>query len=249
MDNHKPPGQTLWITPVDNFDTGTKPGTKEKHVGDQTGDQRGPSRKTPGHRPGPSRGPTGTKPAGTGTKPPPYKGGLVPPPPRHHPHHHPTNRTTTTTTPTHYDGHNPQPNGERATMSRNHQGHGQHRRTRATWLATTNRICQLQLPGCRHHADTIDDITPLAHGGTDTPNNWRPACRPCNSRRGTQTDQHLNTPPTPTGILATTTPPNPTREGGPVSGLLFEEPFHPPSLPFPFLTSLKPSSPASGDRR
>lgn len=37
---------------------------------------------------------------------------------------------------------------------------------------------------CGDPADTIDHVIPLAAGGTNWPANLRPACRPCNSRKG-----------------------------------------------------------------
>lgn len=43
--------------------------------------------------------------------------------------------------------------------------------------------CYLRLPGCTHVATTRDHVIPLAHGGPDTVENCRPACRSCNSLR------------------------------------------------------------------
>ena len=52
---------------------------------------------------------------------------------------------------------------------------------RKQWLMTTDRICGFcGAPG----SDTVDHTIPLARGGTDTPDNWRPAHRTCNSRAG-----------------------------------------------------------------
>lgn len=78
-------------------------------------------------------------------------------------------------------------------MSRAHQQGDTwaNRRRRAAWLRTTDQACALRLPGCTSHATTVDDITPLSAGGVDAPANWRPACRPCNSRRGNRSDAEL----------------------------------------------------------
>lgn len=69
------------------------------------------------------------------------------------------------------------------------------RRARSAWLATTDRRCAIGIPGlCTGHADTVDDIVPLSRAATPDeakalaadPANWRPACRACNSSRGSR---------------------------------------------------------------
>lgn len=45
------------------------------------------------------------------------------------------------------------------------------------------RECHLKLPGCTRVATTKDHINPHAHGGSDTIENYRPACQSCNSKR------------------------------------------------------------------
>lgn len=50
-------------------------------------------------------------------------------------------------------------------------------------LETYGRVCWLQLPGCTGLATTKDHVIPHAHGGPDTLENFRPACKPCNSKR------------------------------------------------------------------
>lgn len=60
-------------------------------------------------------------------------------------------------------------------------GHRRWNQLSAAILAA-NDICHLcQQPG----ADTVDHITPRAHGGTHDPRNLAPAHRSCNSRKGT----------------------------------------------------------------
>jgi 5-methylcytosine-specific restriction endonuclease McrA len=56
-----------------------------------------------------------------------------------------------------------------------------------------NRVCWLQLPGvCTMRATTIDHYHTRKHRPdlADVPFNWRPACRPCNLKRG-DTPPHL----------------------------------------------------------
>lgn len=63
------------------------------------------------------------------------------------------------------------------------------KRARAAWLRNLDdRTCALKVPGlCKGWADTVDDITPLARGGdAANPANWQPACRSCNSSRGSR---------------------------------------------------------------
>lgn len=50
-------------------------------------------------------------------------------------------------------------------------------------LATYGERCWLKLPGCTGRATTKDHIVPFEQGGTDSLGNFRPACKPCNSRR------------------------------------------------------------------
>lgn len=51
-------------------------------------------------------------------------------------------------------------------------------------LAVKGNRCEVRLPGCTKVATTRDHIVPLHNGGLDTVENCRPACRPCNSKRG-----------------------------------------------------------------
>ena len=63
------------------------------------------------------------------------------------------------------------------------------KRARAAWLASLeDRTCAIRIPGlCAGIADTVDDYVPLARGGDAAdPANWRPACRACNSSRGSR---------------------------------------------------------------
>lgn len=50
-------------------------------------------------------------------------------------------------------------------------------------LETYGRVCWLQLPGCTKLATTKDHVIPHIHGGPDTLENLRPACKSCNSKR------------------------------------------------------------------
>lgn len=50
-------------------------------------------------------------------------------------------------------------------------------------LSAYGRECWLKLPGCTKVATTKDHIVPYAQGGTDALENFRPACRACNSKR------------------------------------------------------------------
>lgn len=54
-------------------------------------------------------------------------------------------------------------------------------------LATYGTKCHLRLPGCTGVATTKDHVIPYAQGGTDDVGNFRPACRPCNSKRQDKT--------------------------------------------------------------
>lgn len=51
-------------------------------------------------------------------------------------------------------------------------------------LATYGNVCHLKLPGCTRRATTKDHLIPYSHGGSDALSNLRPACKPCNSKRG-----------------------------------------------------------------
>ncbi|AMB58246.1 HNH endonuclease [Microterricola viridarii] len=50
-------------------------------------------------------------------------------------------------------------------------------------LATYGLQCHLRLKGCTGVATTKDHLVPYSHGGEDVLENYRPACRSCNSRR------------------------------------------------------------------
>lgn len=50
-------------------------------------------------------------------------------------------------------------------------------------LETYGPVCWLKLPGCTRIATTKDHVIPHAHGGPDTLENLRPACKSCNSKR------------------------------------------------------------------
>lgn len=65
------------------------------------------------------------------------------------------------------------------------------RETRAIVLATATHCaychCEIsdELPPTHPQKATVDHIVPVAHGGTDEPENLIPACLGCNERRGT----------------------------------------------------------------
>ncbi len=50
-------------------------------------------------------------------------------------------------------------------------------------LDTYGRQCHLRLKGCTGIATTKDHIIPYANGGSDVLENFRPACKRCNSKR------------------------------------------------------------------
>jgi hypothetical protein len=50
-------------------------------------------------------------------------------------------------------------------------------------LETYGRECHLRLKGCTRVATTKDHVVPYSHGGADVLENYRPACKPCNSKR------------------------------------------------------------------
>jgi predicted kinase len=51
-------------------------------------------------------------------------------------------------------------------------------------LETYGHECHLRLKGCTRQATTKDHVIPYSHGGLDQLENYRPACKHCNSRRG-----------------------------------------------------------------
>jgi 5-methylcytosine-specific restriction protein A len=65
----------------------------------------------------------------------------------------------------------------------------------AAWRLVRRRVldrdghrCQIRLPGCEGSANTVDHITPLAHGGARLDEgNLRASCTRCNSRLGGST--------------------------------------------------------------
>jgi hypothetical protein len=54
-------------------------------------------------------------------------------------------------------------------------------------LATYGNVCHLRMAGCTRTATTKDHIIPYSMGGDDSLENFRPACRNCNSKRGNRT--------------------------------------------------------------
>lgn len=57
----------------------------------------------------------------------------------------------------------------------------------AAVLAHYGNKCWLRLPGCTGIATTKDHVIPYAQGGDDSLENFRPACRSCNSKRQDRT--------------------------------------------------------------
>lgn len=61
---------------------------------------------------------------------------------------------------------------------------------RCTPEARTARInyyggrCWLQLEGCKGKFEHMDHVKPLSAGGSEWPSNMRPACGPCNDKKG-----------------------------------------------------------------
>jgi hypothetical protein len=51
-------------------------------------------------------------------------------------------------------------------------------------LATYGNVCMVRMAGCTRVATTKDHIVPYSMGGDDSLENFRPACRNCNSKRG-----------------------------------------------------------------
>lgn len=58
---------------------------------------------------------------------------------------------------------------------------GKYRDDLTAALLRQSAICWI----CRGPATTADHLTPRSSGGGDEPENLRPACQPCNARRGT----------------------------------------------------------------
>ena len=50
-------------------------------------------------------------------------------------------------------------------------------------LAIYGNKCWLGLPGCRRTATTVDHVIPQSHGGSNSIENYRPACGKCNFAR------------------------------------------------------------------
>ena len=50
-------------------------------------------------------------------------------------------------------------------------------------LATYGPVCHLNMRGCTRIATTKDHLVPYSHGGDDSLENYRPACKHCNSKR------------------------------------------------------------------
>lgn len=50
-------------------------------------------------------------------------------------------------------------------------------------LETFGYECHLRLAGCTRVATTKDHLVPYSHGGADVLENYRPACKRCNSKR------------------------------------------------------------------
>lgn len=68
-------------------------------------------------------------------------------------------------------------------MTTSKRGGRASQRMTALVLETYGRECWLKLPGCTRVATTKDHVTPFSHGGEDALENYRPACRSCNSKR------------------------------------------------------------------
>ena len=68
-------------------------------------------------------------------------------------------------------------------MAKRHAGGSRNTAMTKHVIAVYGAQCYLRLPGCTHVATTRDHVIPLAHGGPDTVDNCRPACRSCNSKR------------------------------------------------------------------
>jgi hypothetical protein len=82
------------------------------------------------------------------------------------------------------------PGAPRGTSNGNAAGNAADRRRRRQWLLDTfgNGVVAPCLLGCGELVDaitlTVDRIVPGCRGGTYRRGNIRPACGPCNSRRG-----------------------------------------------------------------
>lgn len=71
------------------------------------------------------------------------------------------------------------------------------RAVRLAVLARDRHQCQMRLPGCTGHADTVDHIVALFEGGARLdPTNLRAACKHCNSVDGATRGNNARTPTT-----------------------------------------------------
>ncbi|MGO2110130.1 MAG: HNH endonuclease [Pseudoclavibacter sp.] len=68
-------------------------------------------------------------------------------------------------------------------MARRHAGGSRNSAMTRLVLEHYGVECYLRLPVCTYVATTRDHLIPLAHGGEDSLDNCRPACRSCNSKR------------------------------------------------------------------
>ena len=77
-------------------------------------------------------------------------------------------------------------------------------------LERDNHTCQIGLPGCTVHANTVDHITPVSWGGSwYDQDNLRAACKHCNSVLGTVAQKHAPRPADgPTAPIQTTVVPS-----------------------------------------
>lgn len=87
--------------------------------------------------------------------------------------------------------------------------HHRHRPDLACWKGGyRDQLTALVLAGsrtcwiCRGPATTADHIQPRSLGGSDELDNLRPACRTCNSRRGTDPNPFTVEDPTPPAGVA-----------------------------------------------
>lgn len=75
---------------------------------------------------------------------------------------------------------------------------GKYRDDRTAMVLAISATCWI----CRGPASTADHITPRSLGGDDEPENLRPCCRSCNSRRGTTANPFTAEDPTPPAGVA-----------------------------------------------
>ncbi|RWZ52947.1 HNH endonuclease [Labedella phragmitis] len=68
-------------------------------------------------------------------------------------------------------------------MAASRRGGPASRRVAQLVLETYGRECHLRLKGCTRVATTKDHVVPYSHGGADVLENYRPACKACNSKR------------------------------------------------------------------